>query len=546
MKCPNEFILSQYADGELSKSEFMELESHLSTCSACQDHVAELKAENRLLTQSLHSIDLCEPAAEVALPKHAEFSGIDRLAAASIVFALLLRVGLSFIEESEFPSVLQWLHPWSLSGFLNWLMNGLFYLIEEGRPLMTMLIETAGFAFLGLLLLGCTLAIARRAIRTKAILGLISLLFAFVIPSYAIDIRKAEKGMGSDITIAANETVDDTLLVFADSVSISGTVTGDLIAFARSVDIQGTVQGNVISFAQRTDIPGNVNGDVLAFGQSLRMDGQFARSLWGFGQTVTIGKSMRLKEDAAMFASDAYINGDLGRDAMVYAGTLDVRGRIARDLLFRGGWLMIHNPSVIGRNLDSKTKSVKEIKIDSGVLVQGKRIVQFEEARPSQYRTSRFYTGEAFKIGALFLLGLLLYWVAPRMRTIAFSDIRSTMTSGGIGFLSAIAAPIAAILLAITLIGIPVALVLIALWLLGLFLAKIVVAKWLGTVILGSGGNGLSSALLPLLVGLILVIIAINLPYIGGVINFLLVLIGLGAMVIKLYRSRQAEASLSL
>jgi hypothetical protein len=34
--------------------------------------------------------------------------------------------------------------------------------------------------------------------------------------------------------------------------------------------------------------------------------------------------------------------------------------------------------------------------------------------------------------------------------------------------------------------------------------------------------------------------IAINLPYIGGIINFLLMLIGLGAMVLTLYRTRQA------
>jgi cytoskeletal protein CcmA (bactofilin family) len=540
MKCPNEFILSQHADGELSKSEFLELESHLYACGACQDRVAELKAENRMISQSLQAINLYESAAEAAPSKQPVFSGIERLATASIVFALLLRVGLSFIEESEFPSVLRWLHPWSLSGFLNWLMNGLFYLVEEGRPLMTTLIETAGFILLGLLLLGCTIAIARRALRTNSILGLISLLFAFVVPSYAIDVRRAEKGIGKDITIAANETVDDTLVVFADSVNISGTVTGDLIAFARSIDIQGTVQGNVLSFGQRIDIPGNVNGDVLTFAQSLRMDGQIARSLWGFGQTVTIGKSIRLNGDAALFASNAYINGDLGRDAMVYAGSLDVRSRIARDLLFRGGWLMIHNPSIIGRNLDSRTKSEKEIKIDSGVLIQGKKTIQFEAAKPSRYRTLSFYAKQALRIGSLFLLGVILYWLAPSMRTIRCSGIMAALTSGGIGFLAAVAAPIAAILLAITLIGIPIALVLIALWILGLYLAKIVIAKWIGAAILGAGENGLSSALLPLLIGLVIVMIAINLPYIGGIINFLLMLIGLGAMVLTLYRTRQA------
>ena len=389
---------------------------------------------------------------------------------------------------------------------------------------MTSLIETTGFVILGFLILGAVIAVTRRAIRTKAVLGLISLVFVFAVPGYALDVRKAERGTGGDVSVAANETVDDTLVVFADSVRISGTITGDLIAFARNVDIQGTVQGNVIGFGQRIDVSGNVDGDIFAFGQSIRTDGQIGQNFWGFGQTVTVGKDARLNHDATIFAANSYLNGDISRDAMVRSGTLDVGGRIGRDLSYAGGALLMHAPSVIGRNLDSMTKSEKEVKIDPGVTIGGKKKLEFFKTQPSQYRTFSFYTKQALRIGAAFFMGLLLYWIIPGMRRISLSTGRALLTSGGIGFLAAVAAPIAAIILAITLIGIPVALLLVVLWLLGLYLAKIVVAKCIGSAILGTKSNGLSSTLLPLLVGLVIVIIAVNLPYIGGVLNFLLMI----------------------
>jgi hypothetical protein len=540
MKCPNEFILSQYADCELSESESKELAAHLEVCLVCRDQVAALKVENRLLVESVQGIDLCDPVQEAVQPQRPEFTSMDRVAAASIVIAILLRVGIGFVREVELPSALQWLQPWSLSGLLNWIANGLFYIVEEGGNIMTSLIETTGVVILGFLILGAAIAVTRRAIRTKAILGLISLVFVFTVPGYALDVRKAEKGTGGTVSVAANETVDDTMVVFADSVRIGGTITGDLIVFARNVDIQGTVQGNVIGFGQRIEVSGNVGGDIFAFGQSIRTDGQIGQNLWGFGQTVTVGKDARLNHDAAIFATNSYLNGDINRDALVRSATLDAGGRIGRDLSYAGATLLMHAPSVLGRNLDSLTKSEKDVKIDPGVTIGGKKKLEFLETQPSQYRTFSFYTRQALRIGAAFFMGFLLCWIIPGMRRISLSTGRALLTSGGIGFLAAVAAPIAAILLAITLIGIPVALLLVVLWLLGLYLAKIVIAQCIGSAILGSKSNGLSSTLLPLLLGLVIVIIAVNLPYIGGVLNFLLMITGLGALVLAIYRLRPA------
>jgi hypothetical protein len=230
MICPNEFTLSQFSDGELPGSDLSELAAHLETCRDCRDLVAGFKAESRLLAESLQGIDLCEPERKAVQQGRSEFSGIDRLAAISVGVVILLRVGIGFIQSAELPGELQWLHPLSLSGLLNWLGNGLFYFIEEGGDVMASLVKAAGLAVLGFLILVGSIAVTRRAMRTKAILGLISLMLLFVAPGYALDVRKAENKLGS-VTVAAGETVDDTLVVFANSVNINGTITGDLIAF---------------------------------------------------------------------------------------------------------------------------------------------------------------------------------------------------------------------------------------------------------------------------------------------------------------------------
>ena len=79
----------------------------------------------------------------------------------------------------------------------------------------------------------------------------------------------------------------------------------------------------------------------------------------------------------------------------------------------------------------------------------------------------------------------------------------------------------------------------LVLWLLGLYLAKIVIAKCLGDTILGTRDERMSSVASALLIGLVIVIVAVNLPYIGSVLNFLLILIGFGACVMAAYHVYQ-------
>ncbi len=90
--------------------------------------------------------------------------------------------------------------------------------------------------------------------------------------------------------------------------------------------------------------------------------------------------------------------------------------------------------------------------------------------------------------------------------------------------------------------ALPVGLAALALWITGLYLAKIVIALFLGRSLLAGEGEQ-RPLTLPLLVGLALIFIAVNLPFIGPVINVLLMTLGLGALLLALYRNRQSAAA---
>jgi hypothetical protein len=535
MKCPNEFVHAQFADGELPEDEAGELIAHLELCTDCRNLAAALQGENRALVQSLQGIDWCESEQVPVRHEVPELVKIGRLAVVFFAVAILARAGLNLITDLELPASLNWLFPLNLSGQLNWLANGFFYIIGEGGTTMATIIGEVGIGLLSLFVLGILFAATRRFKEVTTMLSLTALMLALVAPGYSMDLRRAEKSQKS-VTVSSNETVDDTLIAFADSVSISGTITGDLIVFARRVDVRGTVQGNIIAFAQNIDVTGNVGGDLFAFAQSVQANGCVGRDLYGFGSTVGIGSDGAPAHDATIFGANVNVDGNIGNDLSVFASNLDVGSKIDRNLTFRGRQLSVHDPSVIGGNLDAITNSEKDTHIDASVPISGKKTVEYTKPKPSRYMTTHFYFWQIIRIAAAFVTGLLLFWVFPSASRVSFSTGREVLTSGGIGFLAAVAAPVAALILAITLVGLPIAMVTIVVWLLGLYLAKIVVARYVGEVIMGKRGDAMSTRVVTLLVGLVIVVVAVNLPFIGGIINFVLFLIGLGALVMTVYR----------
>ncbi len=535
MICPNEYTWSMYEDGEVDADRARELASHLDTCARCGDLARALSEEVRVLVHCLQEVDLQSPPDNPATAASALRTAALHLSVGVFTAAVVFRLGLDAVGGIQLPPQLQWFDPLSLAGQLNLFMNAIVYALNEGDVSMMSTIRNATFAVGGSLCLPGLARLLRRSLQSSVLL-LTLILGVAVSPGQATDLRLDDE----NVTVAAGDIVDDTLVFFGQSITVDGTVTGDLIAFARLVTIRGVVQGSVFSFGQRIEVTGRIEGNMLGVGQTVQVDGETAGNLYAGAQSVTLSDDGEVVGNVVIGAQDGIINGTLGRDLTVGSRSLNIAGAVGGDVLFGGQTFTVQAPAEIGGDLEAHMGEADNFSVDPGAMIQGSTNLELSDFEPNRFTTIAFYLGRLSRLVAAFVSGLALFWVFPAAGRVNLDDPRALFTAGGIGFLAAVATPVAAAIVGITLIGLPVALTAGAAWLLGLYLGKVVIAQFIGRAVLVSGSIAAMGVAGPLLVGLALVFIAISLPYVGGVVNVLLTLIGFGALLGTAYRSWKA------
>ena len=503
MACLTEFEYAMFADGELPDHETPELAEHLETCAPCRKLVAALRVESRVLVECFQSTDFIEFELEdetLSAPQAHNLS-VVRFTAFVLAMSVVLRPVLSFLEELGLPDA------------VNWLAIGAAYVIPAGITLVDSVWSNASWIALSAILFLGLVLFSRRSLLTSSILSVLALLTVFSSSSYGLDIRPSNK----PVTIPPGETVDDTLVVAAESVTVDGTVTGDLIAFVRQVTIRGAVKGNVISFARQIDVEGTVEGSIIGFGQSLETRGQVGRNVYAFGQSADIARGGRVGENVAIFASESDIEGTIGKDAYARVGSMN-----------------LSESARINGALTARVNRAENVRIAPGAAI-GRTDIRTARPARSRYATLSFYVWQTIWLAAAFLTGLVLFWLFPGLTGVSFAGMRDLLISAGIGFLTFVALPIASVIAVITLIGLPLGLIALACWMAAAYAAKLVVAGFLGRSLLRNNSGGQPATALVLLVGLVPIFIATNLPYIGALIGFLLTLLGLGAIAMGIY-----------
>ncbi len=534
VRCPTELTCAMYVDGELSGIEARELVRHVDLCPRCHELVRALQVERDALLGILGDVDaFADERDPVGADVPSAAHGL-RLMGLVIGLAAVLRMGLGSMTGRELPWNVEWLNPLDISGQLTLIFGSGVYFIQEGGSIMESFASNIGFAAFNIIILGALFLLSRRTPVVPIVLGSLALVAGLATPAEAIDIRKG--GSGS-VSIEADEIIDDTLVVFGNVVRVDGMVTGDLIVFARSIDVQGTVGGDVFIFGQRIEIDGEVGGGIAGFGQLISVGGTVGQSVFGFGQSIFFARDASIEGDLTTFGEDVYVGASIGRNVTTFADTLTVEGEVTRDVTVAGRLVAVQTSTAIDGDLTVKVPSESNLQIDPGATVAGETLVDVVESNQDGFLTVGSFVGIAIRLAAAFISGMILFWAFPSLRRVPLAGARAMLVSSGVGFLILIAMPVAALVLAITLVGLPVGLVTAAVWGLGVYVSKIVVAHFLGTALLRSGQADLGSMALALLAGLVLVLIAVSLPYVGGIVNLLLVILGLGASGLVLYRS---------
>lgn len=526
MSCPSPLTLSTYADGELSAREATLLELHAASCSACAARIEALHRESTVLRLALRDVEDDAPVPRFVPPPRARDFVV-------LVLGVLLIGGFSRTFWNTFtgaiPSELKWLSPLESRTLFDGAIDLMTFIAYEGTAMWTSALNIIGTA----LVLAFAGWLAFSAVRHRAFAGVAAavLAVAVALPSigHAFEIRRSEAG----VTVAAEETINDTLLALGQTVTIDGTVNGDLLAFGREVTVRGNVTGNLVTGAQRVTIEGTIGGSVLGAGEDVSLEnGRVGRDLYGFGNDVEIGSGANVAGNTIAGGETVNVDGRVGVDLRSFGKFVNVRGAVEGDVEGFGDAITIASTARVGGNVTGHVDRAGDLSVASGAVVGGsvdERIVEREQRR-NRYETVGYYVSQLVRIGAMFLAGLLLFWVFPALRDVSLPNAIAVLRSFGIGLAAAVTLPVAGLLLCITIIGIPLGVLTFVLGAIGLYFSKIVISQIVGRAVFRASVTPPHHAV-TLLAGLAIVIVAINLPAVGGIANFVLTLVGFGIIV---------------
>ena len=320
---------------------------------------------------------------------------------------------------------------------------------------------------------------------------------------------------GDDITI--DYIIDGNLFVFADTVTINSQIGGDVFIFANTVTVgnQGYVFSNLFTVASTVNVQGVVY-DLYALSNDVTITGYVYR-------------------DIRVSVNNLNIYGTVGRNAYVTCNNMN----FAQNGTNETEETTTSSQGMINGNL--KYTSSNEITIPEGVVTGETNYTQ------ATNNTSRTIQSYLISLGTIIATAILVWliclWLAPKfVKKENLIDKKNILPEIGLGILT----PIVLILVSIILILLGITssfgllLLAISFILIGLSTSIFIIA--INNLIcnklkiqknIGNFGMLIVTAAVLWLVGLI--------PYVGGIIGILAVLIGLGIVIYYLITRDKKE-----
>jgi hypothetical protein len=515
-----------YADGALSAREARMLEQHAATCAACRARIELLSDESAVLRAALHHAEDLAPIPRFVPPPRARDFVV--LVASVALIGAFSQAFWSTVAGA-IPSELKWLSPLKSRELFESAFDIVTFVLYEGTAMWTATLNFIGAALVVAFVAWLALSAGRRRAFAGLAAALLAVVVAFPSPGHAFEIRRDDGG----VTVAADETIDDTLLAMGQTVTIDGNVNGDLLAFGQEVTVRGNVAGNVVTGAQFVTIEGTVGGSVLGGAEGLSLENaRVGRDFYGFGNEVEIDESTNVAGNAITAGNSVALDGRVGADLKGFGTTVNVSGTVERNFDAFARSVAIASTARVGGNVTGYVENAGDLGIADGAVVGGsveEHVVEREQRR-NRYETVGYYFRQIVRLAGAFVTGVLLLWLFPVLREISLPNATAVLRSGAIGLATAVTMPVAALIFCLTVVGIPLGILTFVIGAIGLYFSKAVVAQIIGRAVLRNRTVPTHYAV-TLLVGLAIVIVAINLPWIGGLANAVLTLVGFGVIV---------------
>ncbi|HXJ11478.1 MAG TPA: polymer-forming cytoskeletal protein, partial [Candidatus Limnocylindrales bacterium] len=338
-----------------------------------------------------------------------------------------------------------------------------------------------------------------------------------------------------NVTVKKGEAIKGDIFLTGEHVRIDGDVEGDVFAFAHQVDVTGHVNGDLICFAQAVRVSGVVDGNLRSLANNVTLTGTVDRNVMLWNETFNLDATGKIGRSLTAGGETLTLDGKIGRDFLGFAGSTTISGFIGGSLSERGKSLSI----LSGAEIDGKSafKGHLEPNVASDAKLASPMEFTRVEAR-HEARHGGYYLWQVIWAAAYVLFGLVLFSLMPKFSAEAAANTEHLGASAGLGILVGAGFPIGALLACITVVGLFVGISGFFLWYASLYFAQIIVGAAVGQWIMGRT-NEFWPEIGRMIVGLLLLRVVMMVPYVGAWIKFVVVVWGIGAISLALYRRLQ-------
>lgn len=283
-----------------------------------------------------------------------------------------------------------------------------------------------------------------------------------------------------------------------------------------------------------------VQDDILAAGNAVNINAPVDSAIVAAG---TVSINAPVKGDVIAAGGQVYINSDVGGKLVAAGGNINIGGNVGTNLLAAGGQVGIRSGKSIERDaLIAGDEVVNAGRINGTLTVSASRFnntgtataVKFhrveEQSKSSEDADAFFDIFGLLSILGYLILGVILVRYLPGIFKIVDREARrSTLLRTLIGFVVIIAAFIAMMLVAMTVVGLPIAavaflMICAALMLSGTF-ASYSLGRWISERAKMERGD-----LVAFLIGFVVLTLLSHLPLVGGLISLIATSIGFAAI----------------
>lgn len=356
-----------------------------------------------------------------------------------------------------------------------------------------------------------------------------------------------DSSLGTEFKAADNFFFPDTAIIHDDlvitggNIKLDGIIEGDLISACRSLVQSGLILGSLNAGAQDLDILGEVKGSVRGFAQNINVNGKLGRNLVAFGYALDVKPDAEIEKDITVFCGKMTLHGKLGGSLKGSVGELVISGVVNGDVSVKAEKITLMPTARIKG--DFKYKSKKEATIESGAQISGETVwteLKVEkERKPRSIFTGKSLIAEMLFLLALMVTGIVLTLIFKKNLYQAKQAVGGPfLKSLGLGFVFMVCIPIAILILTVTVIGIPIAIIALFAYAILVYIAKIPVATFVGEKIIKAlGKQGEPSLIWSMLLGLVVLTLLLNIPYLEWPIYFVVLFTGFGAILSSQRRS---------